>query len=290
MTEEKYKEILAAHALDALDENERRELDARLAEDASLRGEFNELRDVAAALSYAAEQLEPSPEVRSQILERIKNSSPIVESPQKLTLVRGGASPALEKLAMSDVITPSRSFWSYVPAVGAIAASIAALVLAASLYNAVNDNKAKNDQLAELNQRLVSVEQKLSDTQAQLERNFQERDLLGSPNSLVIELTGTGVPATAKARLVLDRATGRAMVFVEGLPPAPNHKAYQFWFISDPKNPFPGAVFSTNESGNAIFRDNMPAKFLKSSAFAITLEPETGSPAPTGKPFLSAKL
>lgn len=58
MTEQEYRDNLAAHALGALDENERRELDAALAEDAKYCADFDALRETAAALSFAVEPLE----------------------------------------------------------------------------------------------------------------------------------------------------------------------------------------------------------------------------------------
>src|SRR5687767_4739893 len=75
MKHEEYKEMLAAAALDALAEGERRALDAHLAACGDCLAEFIALGDASAALAYAAPPpaVAPAPELRTQILTRIKS-------------------------------------------------------------------------------------------------------------------------------------------------------------------------------------------------------------------------
>ena len=116
MAEKDYKENLAAHALDALDEHERRELDALLAGDAQLRAEFHGLRETATALSFAAEPLEPPAEIRSRILEKIKQT-PQTEKP-KFTVIEGGKNKSTEK-AVPAVVTEFGGMVTSRPSFGA---------------------------------------------------------------------------------------------------------------------------------------------------------------------------
>jgi anti-sigma-K factor RskA len=97
---------------------------------------------------------------------------------------------------------------------------------------------------------------------------------------------GTETSPTAKARLVFDNKTGKALLFVENLPDAPKGKTYQVWFISDPTKPTPGHTFETGANGKAELRDQIPANSLNSTIFAVTLEPVGGSAAPTGEKYL----
>lgn len=294
MAEKDYKESLAAHALDALDENERRELDSLLAEDASLRADFAGLRETAAALSFAAEPLEPSAEVRSRILEKIKQT-PQTEKP-KFTVIEGGknkysvkAVPAFENESAVEI--PRRAgFWNVLPKVVAAAASIAVLILAYSLVNALRQNAYARTQIAELNQKLVEAEQNLNKTSSELAQIRAEREMLASPQTIVAALDGTENSPQARARLVFDKQTGKAFLYVEGLPDAPAGKAYQIWWISDPTKPAPGGTFKTHDNGKGELRDQIPSKDLNAGVFAVTLEPESGSDAPTSKPYLISKL
>ena len=294
MAEKDYKENLAALALDSLDENERRELDALLAEDAQLRAEFDGLRETAAALSFAAEPLEPSAEVRSRILEKIKQT-PQTEKP-KFTVIEGGKNKSTEKAVPAVVtefggmVTSRPGFWSRAAGVVAVAASIAVVILAYSLINTTRQNAQARTQIAELNQRITEAEQNLTKTSGELAQIRAERELLASPQTIVAALGGTENSPQARARLVFDKQTGKAFLYVEGLPDAPAGKAYQIWWISDPTKPAPGGTFKTHNNGKGELRDQIPSKDLNAGVFAVTLEPEGGSDAPTSKPYLISKL
>ena len=294
MTEKNYKENLAAHALDSLDENERRELDALLNEDSLLRAEFDALRETAATLSFAAEPLEPSPEVRSRILERIKQT-PQTEKP-KFTVIEGGKNkssvnsvPKVENERTAP-ISKRGSFWNTLSKVVAVAASVAVVVLAYSLLNATRQNARAQSEIAGLNQRITQAEQSLNKTSGELAQIRAEREILASPQTIIAALGGTENSPQARARLVFDKQTGKAFLYVEGLPDAPAGKAYQIWWISDPKNPAPGGTFKTHDNGKGELRDQIPSKDLNAGVFAVTLEPESGSNAPTSKPYLISKL
>jgi anti-sigma-K factor RskA len=300
--DEKY-ENLAAFALGSLDESEARELAAQAASDPELAAEFEVWQDLAANLALAAPPAEPAPFVRENILAAIRKTPQTSTSEQT---VRNGAevnrktknieqpkiAPQEKSLETATVLSfPVRSnFWSFVPTLGAVAASVIALLLGISLYNTAQSDKIKNDKIAELNQKISAAEQKINDTQAQLERERQERELLASPASFVKALDGTKEIPTAKARLVFDPKTGRALLYVEGLPAAPKGKVYQIWFISDPKHPAPGRTFETDQNGKGVLRDEIPAQNLKAGVFAVTLEPVGGSPAPTGSIVLKTAV
>jgi anti-sigma-K factor RskA len=100
-------------------------------------------------------------------------------------------------------------------------------------------------------------------------------------------LAGTPEAPGALARLAYDRATGRAILFASGLPAAPEGKAYQVWYIAAGRPPMPGRVFKTDARGRGSLRDQMPEEGrAAANTFAVTLEPEGGVSAPTGKMYL----
>lgn len=290
---------LAALALGSLDKIEARALAAQIASDAQLAAEFEEWQDLAANLALIVPPVEPASSVRENILAAIRTA------PQTLiSESHSGNNPKLVRetkdIEQSKTISqpkqpektnvlnfPARSkFWNFVPAFGAVAASVIAVLLGISLYQTVQSNKAKTDQIAELNQKISAAEQKVGDVQRALERERQERELLASPASFVKALDGTNEIPTAKARLVFDPKTGRALLYVEGLPAAPKGKAYQIWFITDPKHIAPGKTFETDQTGKGVLRDEIPAQSLKAGVFAVTLEPVGGSKAPTSSILL----
>jgi anti-sigma-K factor RskA len=75
------------------------------------------------------------------------------------------------------------------------------------------------------------------------------------------------------------------MMIADELPPAPAGKDYQIWFIAEGK-PVPGGVFKPDEQGHVEMQAEIPANARSASAFAITLEPQGGTVAPTGQKFL----
>ena len=99
-----------------------------------------------------------------------------------------------------------------------------------------------------------------------------------------VELAGTGEAAGATAKLSYDN-TGRAVLVANGLPSAPEGKAYQLWFIVGDK-PLPGKTFNTDEQGQGTTTDQIPEAARNRAVFAVTLEPAGGVSAPTGAIYL----
>jgi hypothetical protein len=76
------------------------------------------------------------------------------------------------------------------------------------------------------------------------------------------------------------------MLTAADLPPAPAGKAYQLWFIAEGKPPMPGSVFQPDARGHAEMHENIPPEGRTAAVFAVTLEPEGGTSAPTGEMYL----
>ena len=109
--------------------------------------------------------------------------------------------------------------------------------------------------------------------------------LAKTPGAKVSELKGVDLGAGATATLAYDK-TGHAMLMAEKLPNAPRGKAYQLWFIVGKNPPMPGKTFSPDSAGKGVLKDQMPKEALDSAIFAVTLEPEGGSSAPTSPIYL----
>jgi anti-sigma-K factor RskA len=75
-------------------------------------------------------------------------------------------------------------------------------------------------------------------------------------------------------------------LMADKLPNVPQGKAYQLWFIVGKNPPMPGKTFSPDSEGKGVLQDQMPKEVLDSAIFAITLEPEGGSSAPTSPIYL----
>jgi anti-sigma-K factor RskA len=165
-------------------------------------------------------------------------------------------------LSKSEVVPfkSPRNIWSSFGSLGAIAAVV--LFAALSIGLAV---------VWRQNQRLKTANQ------------FVE--LVNTPGARVSELKGTDPSQTATAKLAYDRA-GRAILMASKLPSAPQGKAYQLWFIVGNKPPIPGKTFVPDSTGNVVLKEEIPREAIDANVFAITVEPERGSTAPTSPIYL----
>ncbi len=284
MTHEEYKDMLAAYALGALEAAEARNLEEHLRTCRECPAEVAEWSDAAAALALSAHAVEPPVELRARILESVRT----IPQNSVARKTAGGSEAVADNArdAASNVIQmplASRRSWSTPVWFGAIAASIAIIALAASLFVVWKRSNGLQDQMEREHRTAEALAKELSD-----EREM--REMLTAPGVRMTELAGMGAAQSASAKLAVDPRTGRAMLFAYNLPPAPAGKAYQLWFIADLKNPVPGAVFNTDQRGGAVMRDQVPEAGRNASIFAVTLEPSGGVSAPTGDKYLLSPL
>ena len=283
--------MLAAHALNALDVAEARELAAHVAMCAECRAELETWRDTAAALAYMAPPVEPPAELRARLLDSVRAQS-AVKSAGTLNTASGRVeSHAGESSqAESHVVPfarPARRVWSTASRVGALAASLVFVTLIIALILLWNRYGTMQQEVARLSGQLNQTQGELRRERATLARNQEALKLMTAPDARMATLAGTEMATNAHAKFVFDRRTGRAMLMADNLPPAPAGKAYQLWFIANGKPPMPGHVFIPDATGRAEMHDEVPAEARNVNAvFAVTLEPSGGTTAPTGEKYL----
>jgi anti-sigma-K factor RskA len=253
MNHEAYKEMLAREALDLpvdLDQQgESADFRAHLASCTDCQTEMRQLRETAAQLAYTVTPVEAPASVRAALLRRI--DIPDIATPAR------DLSPFANK---SNVILFQRRTFAF----GAIAASI---LLAATIIATIT-----------LWRRLDRTEERL----AQAER---VEALLASSDTRIAILRGTAEAPDARARLIINHRTGETILYSFDLPPAEAGQAYQLWYIADGR-PLPGGVLMTDAQGHATLRQQAPSDGITADAFAVTIEPTTGSLTPTGAKYL----
>ena len=172
-----------------------------------------------------------------------------------------------KELATPEVIpfrSTSRNIWRSFGSLGAMAAVVLFTALIVGLIVIWRENRAMNEELART-------------------REFVQ--LATTPGAKTNELKGVDLGEGATAKFAYDK-TGHAMLMADNLPSVPRGKAYQLWFIVGKNPPMPGKTFSPDSTGSGVVIDQMPKEALDSAIFAITLEPETGSTAPTSPVYL----
>lgn len=290
------KEALALDALGALDGEELRALQAHLASCAECRRERGALSDAAAMLAYATLPAAPGAHVRARLLERVRELGPATASTD------APASPASQTQTVdsdagredSRVLEfAPRTRGPVIPKWFAVAASLVLAVMAVALAALWRQNSNLRGEVARVGAELNAERSRDAQQQEALERGRREllrasemTELLASPDMRMASLAGTKDAPGARASIAYDRATSRAVLIASGLPPAPDGKAYQVWYIDAGKPPVPGGTFKPNVDSRGFLSDRIPAEGLAAQTFAVTLEPEGGVPAPTGKMYL----
>ncbi len=146
--------------------------------------------------------------------------------------------------------------------------------LASQLEQQGRRNLELASQLEQQGRALVGLREAL-DAQAEVLR------LVGAPRVLTASLAPQGGAAGA-GRVLVDAATGEAAIVLSGLPPPAAGKAYELWAIRGKKAPEPAGLVSVTSGAGAAVRIPKVERPREVTAFAVSIEPSGGSPAPTG--------
>ena len=269
-----FTDLVAAHALGALDDDERTGLERHLATGCAVcEPELAAMTRVAEGIALSAPAVEPRAEVRRGVIERA--TAPVPTAP--VPLRRPGT-----------VAARQRQPW-------AIAASVALLLLAGTIVWSMTLQqrlqREQHDRIA-LAADLAAARAELSRTQTQLTRGEVERAallghlaVLGASRLQQVQLAALPPAPSASARMFVDPGTGQAIFSATGLPALPNNRTYQLWFISAGK-PVSAGIFEVGPQGNGrvLVQAAPPASVI----WAVTVEPAGGVPQPTGEMVLKS--
>jgi anti-sigma-K factor RskA len=262
MKHEDYQDMLAPHALGALDRADRALMEEHLETCEECRAELDQWRDTAGVLAHVAGAAEPSPQVRERILENVRAER-----------------SALSGNVVDLPLRPRRPV-SQLPRFAAIAASVILVALIGLVGILWQQNRKAKSDLARLT---AEAEQARKDR----EQDQKLLELFNSPAARVVQLTGTDQASAAQAYLIYDAKSGRAILRTRGLPQTAAGRAYQLWFIAGGP-PVPGRVFKIGAAGEGTLSDQIPPRTLPTAVFAVTEENETGATAPTGPILLKS--
>lgn len=175
--------------------------------------------------------------------------------------------------------------------VGAIAAMLA--VVFAGLYALeLQRGRARATELATLdrqNQTLAARVDEQSRALAGLREAFDAQAevlrLVGGPRVLTASLAPQGTIPGA-GRVLVDINTGEAAIVLSGLGPADAGKTYELWAIRGKQAPEPAGLIAVAEARGGAIKVPKVSRPSEVTAFAVSIEPAGGSPAPTGPVIL----
>ena len=253
---ERHEELVAAFALGLPLGDESAEQQRHLAEGCAVcEGLLADFRGAATARAAAAPAAAPPPELKAKIL--------------------GAIGPA--RVASAAEPAPAPRFpWRALAA----AAVLAAIVLG------VDDAKLRR-QREDLRSQSVALAEKLQTAETALAERVLRARVLESDDVQMLLLGGQGPQPDARARMFWSGRAKRGILLASNLAPLPPDRQYELWVFLEGK-PVNAGVFDADPNGRALFEST---EFPQSAAeaFAVTVEPRGGVPAPTGPIVLVGK-
>jgi anti-sigma-K factor RskA len=243
---ERYAEDLALYALDALQGEDRARVDEHLATCAACRLELERLRGDTALLALSATGPRPPRRARQRLLDAVAREARV---------------PKMVKASQR------RSWWGWL----GWAATAAVVIFALSLWQ---ENSA-------LRQNLVSASSRAAQNRRELEELRRIAAPILEPETQRVTLVAAKAPPQPQGKAFYLRSRGSLVFLANNMPPLPPQKAYELWLIPASGAPIPAGVFKPDARGNAsVVNPPLPAG-AEAKTFAITVENEAGSPAPT---------
>ena len=238
---EQFADDLALYALGSLQGSERAALQAHLVDCAACRRELQQLCSDMGLLGLGTMGPAPPPGARARLL------SALAKEPRG-RMVRKRAP----------------RWWLLVPT----AAIIALATISIALWR---QNNALRQDLKQSGQ-----------DQAEVERAREVLALLSAPDAIRVTLVATNAKPQPQGKAIYRPQTGSLVFLASNFAPLPPKKAYELWLLpTSGAPPIPVGVFKPDARGSAsVLMPSLP-KDLQAKAFAITIEPETGSTSPT---------
>lgn len=254
---EPYDTLAALHAVGALDGEDLRDFEAHLASGCARCATLVRQTEQALARAAMAGPPEPPPaSVRESLVRRAARAAP---SGRRRWL------PWAIGLAATAV------------AAGALSAAYVAARYEARLGQMARETAAAKEQLARSE---AALREELDSYRAALE-------LLRDPATRVVELRGQAAAPEALGRLLWTDGTG-GLLLAAKLPPVPPGKAYALWTLAG-DGPRSAGIFVPDAGGRATVKIAAQATGAPVRVLSVTLEPESGVPAPTGAIVLAPR-
>jgi hypothetical protein len=191
-----------------------------------------------------------------------------------LSFVPAEAPPARLKRRLMASVGVQRAGWGWA------AALAAACMLVVALWFSVEERQ-RGIELADARNTLFEVS-------AQRDRLQQALGFLEDPETRPVSF-GKGQPAPPRGNIFVNPRSG-VLLIASNLPALTAGKIYEMWIIPKGGSPRPAGLFQSDASGAAFHILSGPLDPATLGAVAVTVEPESGSPAPTSTPIIVAPV
>jgi anti-sigma-K factor RskA len=244
------------YALGALDGDEKLAFETHLAYCADCKLKLGEAMGRMSLLALAAPATMASPGVKERLMRQLATTSP-----------RAGG--GVERIAPGHAQGVFARWWGLlVPVASAFALATVLLWL-------------HNDQLE---RRIAELRGTIEEQQNKLAQARDVAELMSARDTVVVSLAVQKNQPEATARVIYNSRRGM-LVYNGHLAPTTSDKSYQLWLVPMTGAPISAGVFNPTEGEMNSMMAKVPAGTAV-KAFAVTLEPAGGMPAPTGPMIL----
>jgi anti-sigma-K factor RskA len=240
---EQFVDDLALHALGVLEGDERVLLEKHLEECAACRRELEQLRGDMGLMALSTAGPVPPRRARQRLLDSVAREP------------RRAVAPA------------QPGWWTLVPWIAT--AALAVGLVAVWLQN------------LNLQRRVSGLQNQSAQQQAELQRAREVVSTLTATDAMRVTLVAAKNPPQPQGKAIYVRDRSSLIFLASNFQPLPPQKAYELWLIPTSGAPIPAGIFKPDAHGSATVINPPLPKGVEAKAFAITVEPESGSSAPT---------
>ena len=273
MQHDDLRELVASYALDALPETERAAIAAHLDVCPECTGELASFRAVLSELAYTAPERRAPEALRARVLAAIDREAQLpAGAPINAPSQRRGTNP----------------WWLAAAAVlAAILVGGYARLLQTHIGFLDRELREARAQAESARRQLIDAQAQLTGAKQQLQRVSLTTQILAAPDVIKVDLKGQPAAPAAIGRAFWSPTRGTILT-ANALPPLPPSQVYQLWMVT-PAGPLSAGLLSLDPQGGGLVVDNTTTP-ERPAAFAVTIEPAGGVPAPTGARVLIGAL
>lgn len=273
MPHDDLRELVALYALDALPDTEREDVERHLEVCPECTGELAAFRAAAAELAYAAPARRAPEALRDRVLSAID---------------REAQSAAAAPVTVAPRPQGTNPWWLAAAAVlAAILVGGYALLLKAHIGFLDQELREARAQTSTAQRQLLEVQGQLQHAEFEVRQVRMTAGILAAPDVVKVDLKGPAAASAPIGRAFWSRSRG-VLFTANGLPALPGTQVYQLWIVPRAGAPVSGGLLEPDDAGSVLMTAAGNAE--QPAAFAVTIEPAGGVPAPTGARVLIGAL
>ena len=152
--------------------------------------------------------------------------------------------------------------------------------------NASSDIAALTTRLIEVQRNVETTGDQLTALQAKVAQTSELTVAMLGPDAHVAHLAALPVAPSAAGNVAINRTEGTAMLEVSGLPPTPDDKEYDVWWVGEKNSALKAGSFEPLSEGATIVSLDLPPAGETVLATIITVEGRGNVEKPGGATYL----